>query len=123
MTESFRLRRLLDSQRAQVAYLEGLALGNLERTPEALNAFNIAMTADAGASEEIVRQAAVQVMSLCLADSIAQSQDSGKDPGDVEPPQFREAAAIASLFEKSLGAGSPLPESFQRLLKSAEGKK
>lgn len=123
MTESFRLRRLLDSQRAQVAYLEGLALGNLERTPEALNAFNIAMTADAGASEKIVRQAAVQVMSLCLADSIAQSQDSGKDPGDVEPPQFREAAAIASLFEKSLGAGSPLPESFQRLLKSAEGKK
>ncbi len=122
MTESFRSRRLLDSQRAQVAYLEGLALIHLERSPEALNAFNTAMTADAGASEELSRQAALQVMELHLADpgvqmAITLGEDLERSSDGIEYLRLREAIAVALLFESSLGAGSPLPDAFKKLLK------
>lgn len=121
LAEGYRFRRLLDSQRAQVAYLEGLALQNLGRFTEALNAYNAAMIADAGASEELARQAAVQVMGLHLANpevqmAITQWGKSEQNRESVGYLRLQEAVAVAGLFENSLGAGTSLPDAFKKLL-------
>ncbi|GAA5129569.1 tetratricopeptide repeat protein [Luteolibacter yonseiensis] len=100
--------RLPNDQRAQVAHCHGLALEALGQPSEALNAFNTAMTADAGASEEIARDAAMHVLRILLADP------ESKTPGT---PKQKEAAAVATLFEFSLGAGMPLPHEFRVFLK------
>lgn len=100
--------RLPNDQRAQVAHCHGLALEALGQPREALNAFNTAMTADAGASEEIARDAAMHVLRILLADPDSQTT------GSLER---REAAAVATLFEFSLGAGMPLPPEFRVFLK------
>ena len=55
-------------QRSQVAFCRGLALENRGQPAEALIAYNVAMTADAGASEDVARLAAIRVMTLHLAD-------------------------------------------------------
>jgi tetratricopeptide (TPR) repeat protein len=121
MTEGCRFRRLLDSQRAQVAYLEGLALQNLGRSTEALNAYNTAMIADAGASEELARQAAVRVMELQLADpevriAIKQWGSPEQNRESIGYIRLQEAVAVALLFESSLGAGTSLPDALEKLL-------
>ena len=109
-------------QRAQVAYCRGLALENLARPLEALIAHNIAMTADAGASEEIAREAALGVLRIHRADPDVQSALAATDPPglDLESPEYfrlKEAAAVAFLFELTLGAGTPLPTEFREFLR------
>lgn len=105
---------LPDDQRAQVALYRGLALENGDKPNDALTAYNIAMTADAGASEEIARQAALHVLTIHLADPevrFAIERWGTADEDRSSPGFFRlkEAAAVAALFELSLGAGIPLP--------------
>lgn len=114
--------RLPGDQRAQVAYCHGLALEGLERPEEALFAYQTAMTADSGASEEIARQAALRVLSILNAD--AEVRKAIKAWGTKEEnksaagyAKLTEAAAVAGLFEMTLGAGSSLPAEFQELLK------
>jgi hypothetical protein len=101
-------------QRAQVAFCRGLAHENRGQPAEALIAYSIAMTADAGASEDVARQAALRVMTLHLADPEVRAamERWGTADEDKNAPGFfrlKEAAAVAALFELSLGAGSPLP--------------
>lgn len=113
------LERLPGDQRAQVAYCHGLALENLALPLEALNAYNTAMTADAGASEEIARQAALGVLRIHLADAEVQAALTGPPETTLESPgvsQLKEAAAVAALFELTLGAGTPLPAEFKKFL-------
>jgi hypothetical protein len=105
---------LPDDQRAQVTFCRGLGLENGGHPAEALIAYNIAMTADAGASEDVARLAALRVMALHLADPEVRSamdlwgtvEDNRTTPGFF---RLKEAVAVAELFEHSLGAGSPLP--------------
>lgn len=118
--------RLPGDQRAQVAFCHGLALENLGRPLEALNAYNTAMTADAGASEVITRQAALGVLRIHLADPEVRAAltDSGPPEATRESagfPRVKEAAAVAALFELTLGAGSPLPAEFKVFLKHRGG--
>ena len=105
-------------QRAQIEYCHGLACENLARPDAALLAYNTALTADAGASEEIARAAALGVLRIHLADPEVQAALADPVPND-DPGHFRlrEAAAVAGLFELSLGAGTPLPAAFKELLK------
>jgi TolA-binding protein len=118
--------RLPADQRAQVAYFYGLALQNQGRPFEALNAYNIAMTADAGASEESARQAALRVLEIHRADPEVQgaikkwdvADENSEDPGLF---RLREAAAVATLFEQSLGAGASLPAELREFLKYRGG--
>lgn len=117
--------RLPGDQRAQVAYCHGLAMENLGRPLEALAAYNIAMTADAGASEEVARPAALGVLRIHLADSEVRAALTGTPEAAREGPgvfQLKEAAAVAFLFELTLGAGTPLPEEFKVFLKFHGGK-
>lgn len=113
-------------QRAQVAYCHGLALENLKRPIEALNLYNMAMTSDAGASEEITRQAALNVLRIHQADPEVQAAiDHWRTPAENrESPGFfrlKEAAAVAALFELTLGTGMPLPAEFKVFLKYKVG--
>jgi tetratricopeptide (TPR) repeat protein len=119
---TYRSRPVVDQQRAQIAYLEGMTLRNLGRPSEALNAYHTAMIADAGASEELARQAALQVMELHLASpevqqATDQEGDLAQNRTSVTYSRLREAAAVAEWFRKSPGAGTPLPDPFQKLLK------
>ena len=116
-----RLHQLLPGdQRAQVAYCHGQALENLGRLSEALDAYHIAMTADGGASEEITREAALGVLRIQRADPEVQAALTGPAAASRESrgfPRVKEAAAIAFLFEFTLGAGMPLPQEFKDFLK------
>lgn len=114
--------RLPSDQRAQVAYCHGLALEGLNRPADALFAYQTAITADAGASEDVARQAALRIMAIHRAD--AQVQTAIKNWGSPDENKnskghanLTEAAAIAELFEMTLGAGTPLPAEYKALLK------
>ena len=121
--------RLPGDQRAQVAYCHGLALEGLSRPADALFAYSTAMTADAGASEEIVRQAALRVLAIHKANAEVQNAikvwgTSDENKNSKGYSDLLEAAAVAELFELSLGAGTPLPADFKTFLKykaKAEG--
>ena len=121
--------RLPGDQRAQVAYCHGLALEGLNKPEEALIAYSTAMTADAGASEEIVRMATLRVLAIHKAN--AEVQNAIKVWGTADENKnskgysdLIEAASVAGLFELSLGAGTPLPPEYKTFLKykvKAEG--
>jgi tetratricopeptide (TPR) repeat protein len=102
-------------QRAQIAYCHGLALEGLNRQREALDRYQTAITADAGASEEIARQAALRVLAIHLADpAVRAAMGSGEATKHAD---LMEAAAVARWFELSLGAGMPLPAEYRDFLK------
>jgi tetratricopeptide (TPR) repeat protein len=112
-------QKLPSDQRAQVALCHGLALENLGHPTEALDAYHIAMTADAGASEEIVREAALKVLRIHHSDPEVQAALAGtavviqKSPGLT---RLQEAAAVAYLFDSILTVGTPLPLEFRGFL-------
>lgn len=111
--------RLPGDQRAQIAHCHGLALEALGQSTQALDAFNTAMTADAGASEEIARDAAMHVLRILQADPEVKAAITDKAANHKSPGfrKLKEAAAVATLFELSLGAGMPLPPEFRLFLK------
>lgn len=111
---------LPSDQRAQVALCHGLALENLGRRMEALDAYHLAMTADAGASEEIAREAALNILRIYHSDPEVQAAmtEAAGSPGFT---RFKEAAAVASLFESMLGAGTALPLEFKCFLNFPHG--
>jgi hypothetical protein len=111
--------RLPGDQRAQIAYCHGLALEGRLRPDEALLAYNIALTADAGASEVVSRLAALRILAIHRADAeIRAAMAELREPRSIEVrAKLAEAAAVAELFEMSLGAGTPLPAEFREFLK------
>ena len=114
--------RLPGDQRAQVAYCHGLALEALERPEEAMVPYQTAITADAGASEVIARDAAIRLMTILTShpDVPRAIKDWGspqENKNAIGYSRLIEAASIAALFEKTLGAGTPLPEELKDLPK------
>ncbi len=114
--------RLPADQRAQIAYCRGLALEGLNKPAEALSAYATAMTADGWASEEIARQSALRVLAIHKADpEVAEAakhwDPKNADPADKGRARLLEAAAVARLFELTLGAGVPLPAEYKEFLK------
>lgn len=119
--DGFSSQRLPGDQRAQVAFCLGLALENLGRRFEALNAYNVAMTADAGASEEVARNAALGVLRIHhgdpdVRDAIARRGTPEENRDSAGSIRLREAEAVASLYELSLGAGASFPVDFREFL-------
>jgi tetratricopeptide (TPR) repeat protein len=114
--------RLPEDRRAQVAMCHGLALEGLKRPQDALTAYQIALTADSGTSEEIARQATLRILAIHHADAeVMQALKRwGKADEDKSSKAFsnlNEATAVASMFEMSLGAGTALPDEFKVFLK------
>jgi len=101
--------RLPGDQRAQVDYCQGLALEALNQPGQAIVAYNSALTADAGASEDISRQASLRILGIYKKDPDVQAALKRPDGG----AKLNEAKAVAALYENSLGAGAPLPPEFK----------
>ena len=109
--------RLPADQRAQVAYCHGRALEGLGRSDEALLPYNTAMTAGAGASEVIARQAALRILGIYLNDDDVKAalKAVNSKSSDNSAARWKLAAAVSvtRLFEMLLGGGTPLPEHFK----------
>jgi tetratricopeptide (TPR) repeat protein len=110
--------RLPSDARAQVAYCHGLALEGQQRASEALIHYNTALTAGAGASEDVVKRAALRILAIYAADPTVQAAlDHPANAPATALSRLSQARAIARWFETSLGAGSPLPAQYQRFIK------
>jgi hypothetical protein len=119
--------RLPGDQRAQVAYCLGLALEGLGRPGEALISYNTAITADAGASEVVTRQAALRILAIYHDDPAVKAAVKLGKNGNPDPPssgavKLIQAQSVARLFELSLGAGLPLPSEFAEFRVPQAGK-
>ncbi len=112
LTASRAAERLPGEQRAQVAWCEGLALEARSQPEAALISYQTAITADAGDSEEITRQATLRVLAIYHNDAEVRAALTGK--GDSRGKlKLAQARAVAGLFELSLGTGTPLPKEFR----------
>jgi tetratricopeptide (TPR) repeat protein len=111
--------RLPSDQRAQVAYCHGLALEGLRKPDEALAAYQMAMVADAGTSEDIARAAALRVLAILTQDAEVKKaiREWDAEKGGPGNAKLNQAVAVAGLYEMTLGVGSPLPAEYQELLK------
>jgi hypothetical protein len=101
-------------QRAQVAYCKALALDNLGRGGEAVIEYNIAMTADSGASEILAQQAGLKALGVYHKDQevqLAMQNWGTKDENKNTPGYTRltEAAVLAVFYLKYLSLGKALP--------------
>ena len=109
--------------RAQIAYCHGLALEALKRVNPALNAYNTAIIADSGASEELVQPAALNVMRMLMADEsvqIAIKRWGAEDEVKHFSGRARllEASQMAHFYKKYINPD--LPVQFQPLLRYKE---
>ena len=114
--------RLPGGQRSQVAWGLGVAHESQGKPREAIDAYQIALTADGGASEDLARDAALRVMRLYQQDAevkaaMKQWGTPAQDPQSTGHRRLAEAAALADLWELALGAGTPLPAEHKELLK------
>ncbi len=110
------------NHRAQIAYCHGRALEGQDRPLEALDAYNVALIADTGASEEIAREAALRILAIHKENPDVQTAiKNWGTPNERKASagflRLTEAAAVAHLFELSLGSGTPLPEDYKVFLK------
>ncbi|MFD2255356.1 hypothetical protein ACFSSA_01590 [Luteolibacter algae] len=122
MAEERANENLPDYQRAQVAYCKGLALQNLKRPDEALLAYNTAMTADAGASEEIAQEAIFNALRIYYDNE--EVQTALKAMGTEEQNKnsrgytlLAQASSLAKLYDSLLKTGQPLPSDLRNFLK------
>ena len=108
-------------QKAQVAFCKGLALENLKQPMEAITAYNIAMTADTGASDMITQNAAIQIMQIYLADpevqvAMEQKKADTENKNSNGYNRLKEAIALAKFYELALKADKDLPSDLTPLL-------
>lgn len=116
------LEKLPSYQRAQVAYCVAQAYEALKQDSKALNAYNVAMVADVGATEEIADLSAQAVMRIHQANPEVQLAIKNWGTADENKAttgfmHLQEAAAVAALYELTLGGGKKLPTQFVPLLK------
>lgn len=109
-------------QRAQVAFCVANAYEALKQSSKALNAYNMAMVADLGATEEIAEQSAIAIMRIHQASPEVQlaiklwgTPDENKNSTGFL--NLQEAASVAALYNLTLGGGKKLPSTFVPLLK------
>jgi hypothetical protein len=123
MAADWKARPLPLNLRTQIAYCLGLALEGLKKPAEALNAYSAALVADNGASVELVKPAALNILRIHRADPEVQKAVSrwGKED-EVKHAAGRlrllEASAVAHFYLKFIG--SELPPEYRDLLKYKE---
>lgn len=109
-------------QRAQVGYCLGLALEGQQKVIPAINAYNIAMTADTGTSERLTQMATENALRLYGTDPAVQQAirlygTPDEEPNSLGSQRLAEAASLAALYEMTLGGGKPLAAEAKDLLK------
>lgn len=113
---------LPDYQRVQVAYCKGLALQKTGKPREALIEYGIAMTADAGASQNLVQSAVFNSLQIYNEDeevqlAIANWGTEDENKASVGYSRLLEAGALARVYNKFLNRGKPLPEEYTKFVK------
>ena len=108
--------------RAQIAYCHGLALEGLKKNTDALNAYNTALVADCGASDELTSKAAVNILRILKADpEVQKAIRLWGTPDELKQAAGRlrllEASAVAHFYQKFIGISTPLPPEYRDLLK------
>jgi len=114
-------------QRVQVAYCHGLALEGINKPIPALNAYATAITADCGASLELVRQATLNSLRIYKANPEVQLAIKLWGTEDEAPNSggsllLKEAATLAETYQTILGSGKALPAEYKDLLKYNKNK-
>ncbi len=109
-------------QRAQVAFCLAQGYEAQKKSTKALNAYNMALIADIGATQEIAEQSAVAVMRIHLANPDVQTAMKNwgtEDENKTSTGRMHliEAGAMAALYQFTLGDGKALPSQFNILLK------
>ncbi len=117
-------KKLPGNQRAQVGYALGVALEGQKRPFEALDSYNLAITADAGGSEVVAANAAERAMRLYLEDENVKAAKRlhgtpEEAPGSTGAARLREAGALSKLYQATLGGGRTLPPELAELSKYA----
>lgn len=113
--------KMTGSQRAQLGYMLGLALEGQDKGIPAINAYNIGMTSDTGASEVITAKSALNALRLYKADELVQQAirlhgTPDEDDQSAGALRLEEAASLAALYELTLGGGEALPGEYKTLL-------
>jgi hypothetical protein len=124
MCQDRRKKPMPGYQRVQVAYCHGLALEGLEKPVKALNAYATTIVSDYGASQELVRKAALNSLRIYSNDEqvqLAMRLVGTEDENKNSTGHFRmlEAGALAKTYKTILGAGKGLPTEYKKFLKYA----
>jgi len=99
-------------QRVEVAYCHGLALEGIEKPVKALNAYATAMVADYGASDVLVRKAALNSLRIYKADEDVQLAiklwgTEDEDKNSTGYFRLKEAGSLAKAYKTILGKSLP----------------
>ncbi len=122
IAEGYKGKRLPGHQRAQIAYCYGRALEGLNKpASEILLAYQTALTADAGASEVIARDAALRSLEILHQDEeLKEAIKTFKESEGKELirgfTKAMEAAGLCQMFQIQLGSGEPLPAKYRYFL-------
>lgn len=122
IVEQYEGKRLPGHQRAQIAYCHGRALEGLSKPPhEILLAYQTAITADAGASQSLVRDAILRSLEILNNDQEVKDAKRTFDESDGQElirgfTKVMEAAGLCSMFQIQLATGEPLPQKYRHFL-------
>jgi tetratricopeptide (TPR) repeat protein len=113
--------KMPDYQRVQVFYCKALALHKLKRLEEALDAYNMVITADAASSEGLVSMAALNMLDIYFKDEAVKTAitDWGTDlekKGSVGYNKLLEAGALARAYQKYFSKIKEMPIEHKKLM-------
>lgn len=123
VVESYKGKRLPGHQRAQIAYCHGRALEGLKKPKsDILNAYQTALTADAGASEVIARDALMRSLAILeqdqeMHDAIKMFEESNAKEVISGFSSAMEGAGLCQMYQTELGGSEPLPSKYSFFLK------
>lgn len=114
-------QKMPDYQLAQVYYCKGLALQKLNRSDEAVVAYNMVMTADAATSENLVSKAALNALEIYQKDETVKVAiaDWGTDlekKGSVGYTKLLEAGILVELYTKYFTHIKDLPVEYKKFM-------
>ena len=130
LAQAWRKRKVTGGQRTQIAYCHGLALEQLaKKNPKlltkALNAYNMALSADFTASMEIIAEAASNALRLYEKDpelqlAIKLWKTEDENPNSTGYQRLMEAHSLVKLYgQAGFGQFKPLKDSYKKFLKYA----
>jgi len=114
-------QKMPDSQLVQVYYCKGLALEKLNRQDEAIEAYNLAMTADAATSEGLASKSALAVLGLyhknpAVQEAITLWGTEDEKKGSPGYNKLLEAAALARLYHGYFAHIKEMPSEYKKLM-------
>lgn len=98
-------QKMPDYQLVQVLYCKGLALQKLDRPDEAASAYNMVITADAAASEDLVSKAALNTLDIYFKNEAVQEaitiwETDLEKKGSVGYVKLLEAGTLARFYDQ-----------------------